>query len=133
MKMKTIALIEKGNDGTFGIFTPDLQTTIIGSGNTVAEAKTDFENSVVEMIASYDGEVLPNELQNIEFDYKFDIASLFNYFNWINVSKFAEKIGLNASLMRQYKQGNTYISEAQASKIERGLHNVGRELISVSL
>ena len=49
--MKTIALIEKGKDGNFGIFTPDLQHTIIGEGRTVAEAKTDFENSVKEMVA----------------------------------------------------------------------------------
>lgn len=44
--MKTTALIEKGKDGTFGIFTPDLNSTIIGEGNTVAEAKADFKNSV---------------------------------------------------------------------------------------
>lgn len=51
--MKTTALIEKGKDGTFGIFTPDIQATIIGEGRTVAEAKADFENSVREMFASY--------------------------------------------------------------------------------
>lgn len=34
--MKTTALIEKGKDGTFGIFTPDIQATIIGEGRTGA-------------------------------------------------------------------------------------------------
>lgn len=53
--MKTIALIEKGQDGTFGIYTPDIQTTIIGEGKTVSEAKADFENSVKEIIDSYSG------------------------------------------------------------------------------
>lgn len=42
MKKRT-ALIEKGKDGTFGIFTPDIESTIIGEGNTVAEAKADFD------------------------------------------------------------------------------------------
>ena len=60
--MKTIALIEKSPDGTYGIYTPDIDTTIIGSGETVAEAKQDFENSVAEIMASYDGEELPDEL-----------------------------------------------------------------------
>ncbi len=134
MTMKTVALIEKGKDGTFGIYTPDINTTIIGSGETVAEAKDDFQNSLKEIFESYEeeGEELPDELKDIEFEYKFDIASLFNYYNWINVSKFAQLIGINPSLMRQYKQGQ-YISEMQANKIEKGLRQIGEELISVSL
>ena len=131
--MKTTALIEKGKDGTFGIYTPDINTTIIGEGNTVAEAKADFENSVKEMIDSYEGEELPAELSGITFEYKFDIASLFDYFDWINVSKVASKLGINASLLRQYRQGNTYISEKQAAKIEAGIHSLAKELASVSL
>lgn len=131
--MKTVALIEKGKDGTFGIHTPDINSTIIGEGNTVAEAKADFENSVREVLASYEGEELPKELKNIKFEYKFDVASLFDYFDWLNVSKVARKIGLNASLLRQYRQGGTYISEKQAAKIEAGLHALGAELTTVSL
>ena len=51
--MTTTALIEKSDNGTFGIFTPCINHTIIGEGNTVEEAKTDFENSFNEMILSY--------------------------------------------------------------------------------
>ena len=131
--MKTIALIEKSPDGTYGIYTPDIDTTIIGSGETVAEAKQDFENSIAEIMASYDGEELPDELKGITFEYKFDLASLFNYFDWINISKVAARIGINPSLMRQYAAGNTYISEKQAAKIERGLHELGAELTNISL
>lgn len=131
--MHTIALIEKGKDGSFGVYTPDIQATIIGEGRTVSEAKADFENSVQEVINSYSPEDLPEELQGIEFEYKYDIASLFDYFDWINVSKVASRIGMNASLLRQYRQGNTYISEKQAEKIERGIHSLGESLASVSL
>jgi predicted RNase H-like HicB family nuclease len=133
--MKTTALIEKGKDGTYGVFTPDIDHTIIGDGETVAEAKIDFENSVKEMIASYTEEEreLPEELKNIEFEYKFDIASLFNYYKWINVSKFAKIAGINASLMRQYKGGLQYISETQLAKIENTLHTLGKEIAAVKL
>ncbi|MDR3180360.1 MAG: type II toxin-antitoxin system HicB family antitoxin, partial [Prevotellaceae bacterium] len=110
--MKTTALIEMGKDGTYGIFTPDINSTIIGDGTTVAEAKADFENSVREIFEAYqeNGDPLPDELKDIEFEYKYDLASFFNYYDWINVSKFARAIGVNDTLMRQYKTGATYIS-----------------------
>ena len=133
--MKTTALIERGKDGTFGIFTPNIDSTIIGEGNTVEEAKADFENSVKEMILSYteNGEKIPDELKSIEFEYKYDIASMFNYYDWINMSKFAHKAGINPSLMRQYSIGNTYISENQKFKIEKTLHSLGKELAAIKL
>lgn len=133
--METIALIEQGNDGSFTIYTPDLQCTITGSGQSVIAAKEDFSNSVNEMILSYTetGRVLPDELQGLTFDFKYDIASLFDYYNWINVSKFAKIAGINASLLRQYKKGLSYISEKQANKIEVALHKLGNELSSINL
>ena len=133
--MVTTALIERGVDGTFGIFTPDINHTIIGDGNTVEEAKADFKNSVEEMILSYveAGDELPDELKDIEFVYKYDIASMFDYYSWINVSKFARKAGINPSLMRQYRMGNTYISDNQINKIENTLHSLGKELAAIKL
>lgn len=131
--MKTTALIEKKTDGKYGIYTPELEHTIIGEGNSVYEAKKDFENSLSEMIKSYEGEILPDELEELSFSFKHDISSLFDYFDFINVTKFAKRIGINDSLLRQYKQGHTYISEAQAKKIEKALHEVAEELLSVSL
>ena len=133
--MITTALIERGKDGTFGVFTPDINHTIIGDGNTVEEAKADFENSVREMPLSYTetGREIPDELTDIQFVYKYDIASMFDYYNWINVSKFARKAGINASLMRQYRMGKTYISENQIGKIESTLHSLGNELATIRL
>jgi hypothetical protein len=128
-------LIEKGKDGTFGIFTPDLKSTIIGEGKTVAEAKNDFDNSVKEVSLYFEesGKDLPEELQNIEFEYKYDLASLFNYYSFINVTKFAKVAGINASLMRQYKSGNQYISENQVMKIEKALHKIANEIAAIKL
>ena len=134
MSMKTIALIEKGEDGTYGIFTPDIQSCIIGDGSTVAEAKADFENSVREVKEAYleNNDKLPMELQNITFEYKYDIASFFNYFDWINISKFSKRAKINGSLMHHYK-GGEYISERQVAKIEKALHDLGREIVEIKL
>lgn len=133
--MKKTALIEKTSDGRYSIFTADLVSTIVGEGATVAEAKADFDNALREVIQAYaeDGEELPSELQDVEFEYKYDVPSVFNEFDFINVSRFAQYAGINASLLRQYKTQGTYISEAQAKKIELALHSVGAKLSAISL
>jgi predicted RNase H-like HicB family nuclease len=131
----TTALIEMGRDVTFGIFTPDIDHTIIGDGNSVAEAKADFENSVQEMILSYTetGREIPDELKDLKFEYKYDLASLFNFYRCINATQPAKVAGLNASLMRKYRAGITYISEKQTRKVEQALHRLGAELMAVKL
>ena len=58
---------------------------------------------------------------------------MFDYYSWINVSQFARKAGINPSLMRQYRMGNTYISDNQISKIENTLHSLGKELAAIKL
>lgn len=132
--MKTTALIEKGKDGSFTIFTPDIKSTIIGEGETVLEAKADFENTVKEVLETYKetGEPLPDELQDITFEYKYDMPSFLNCYNYLNMTKLADRAGINPSLMRQYKRGQ-YVSEKQASKIQEAVHKIGRELLAIRL
>jgi len=133
-KKKKTALIEMGKDGSFSVYTLDIEATIIGEGATVAEAKSDFENSVAELLRFYqeDGEMIPDELQNVSFEYKYDLPSFFHHFNFLNITKFAQLAGINPSLMRQYKQGQ-YVSEKQVSKIQTEIHRIGRELMSINL
>lgn len=132
--MKTTALIEKGKDGSFTIFTPDIKSTIIGEGETVLEAKADFENTVKEVLETYKetGEPLPEELQDITFEYKYDMPSFLNCYNYLNMTKLADRAGINPSLMRQYKRGQ-YVSEKQASKIQEAVHKIGQELLAIRL
>lgn len=131
---KVIAIIEKGEDGLYGIHAPGLENVIIGSGNTVAKAKKDFENSYNEMVECYidDHRPVPEELCDIEFEYRYDISAFYNAHPYLNVSKLAEHLHVNASLMRQYKRGQ-YISEDQVLRIQEGIRSVGRELAGTIL
>jgi predicted RNase H-like HicB family nuclease len=132
--MKTYAIIEKVNEGIYTVFIPKMQSFIIGSGKTVEEAINDFETSLKEVKAVYlnNNEQLPKELHKLNYEYKYDIGSLFDYYDWINVSKFAKKIKINASLMRRYKN-REYISQKQIKKIEESLHELGREILKIKL
>ena len=133
MKMKVT--IEKQSDGTYIAYeTGENQSTLIGTGSSVSEAKSDFFNSVQEVIGMFEemGEQVPEYLMK-ESEFKFDLSSLFEYYSVLNVSAFARFVGINDALMRQYKKGNTYISESQLSKIEEGIHTLGREFASLRL
>ena len=128
--MKTIALIERGKDGTFGIYTPNLEcATISGNGNTLAEAKSDFIEAYDNVKLAFQdiGKPVPEELIDLEFDYQYDTASALVEFSFINLTALAKEIGINTSLMHQYKAGQ-YISSAQAEKIQLGINRMGERM-----
>ena len=132
--MKTLVIIEKDEKG-FSAFTEDLPVVINGSGATVEEARAELLAGYRDLLAYYAdrGEPVPEELKDLSFEYKYDISAMFNVFDFLNASKFAEWIGISPSLMRHYKSGDTYISQKQAKKIESGLHEIGRQFLSFSL
>lgn len=127
--------IEKDTDGSYIAYNTDTSPyTLIGRGDSVSEAKADFENSMSEVAQSEKertGSVPP--ILTHAPKYKFDLSSLFDYYTMLNVSAFARFVGINSTLMRQYKQGNTYISERQLTKIEEGIHRLGTEFSNLRL
>lgn len=133
--MKTVVIIEKGKDGTYSVYPDNHEISIIGEGTSVEEAKNDFMNSYHEIVEYYkeSNKEIPQELIEADFEYKYDISSLFNEFNFINVSKFAQWLGISPSLMRHYKSGDTYISANQAKKIEEGIHRLAARMLSITL
>ena len=132
---KFTVTIEKDSDGTYIAYNTDSTPyTLVGRGDTVSEAKADFENSIKEVAESEKARSgkIPIILKN-KPSFNFDLASLFEYYSVLNVSAFARFIGINAALMRQYKGGNTYISERQLLKIEEGIHKLGADFTSLKL
>ena len=87
----------------------------MGTGVTVNEAKDDFFNSIQEVIESCNesGLKVPECWIDAVPVFKFDVSFLFEYYSVLNVSAFARYVGINDTLMRQYKKGDTYISENQ--------------------
>lgn len=127
--------IEKQSDGTYIAYnTTGEKVQLIGTGATVKEAKEDFYNSIEEVKESYIdlGDKMPACL-NEDVEFHFDISSLFEYYSMFNVSALGRYLGINPGLMRQYKKGDTPISDAQLEKIESGIHRLASELSSLSL
>ena len=131
---KVIVTIERGEDGGYSLYAPDLQNVIIGTGDTVEQAKEDFSEGYREMVETYqeDGAPVPEELQDLEFEYRYDLAAFYEAHPYLNVTQVARYIGINDTLMRQYRRGQ-YISEAQLKRIQEGIRSIGRELANTEL
>ena len=127
--------IEKDKDGTYIAYNVDESPyTLIGRGATVKEAKADFANSMQEIKESEEerkGAAAP--ILSAAPAFRFDLSSLFEYYSMLNVSAFARYLGINETLMRQYKKGNTNISDLQLQKIEDGLHRLGADFLGLRL
>lgn len=127
--------IEKQGDGTYIAYnTGSDRFTAIGSGENIDEAKSDFFNSIAEMIGvcKENGDIIPDDLLS-EPSFQFDLSSFFEYYSFINVTAFAKMVGINASLMRQYKKGGTYISQSQLEKIQTFVNKMGADLMNIHL
>lgn len=127
--------IEKQSDGSYIAYnTTGEKVRLIGTGNTVKEAKDDFFNSIDEVLQTYAeiGDDIP-EFLNEEVEFRFDISSLFEYYSMLNASALGRYLGINDSLMRQYRKGDTPISDKQLEKIEAGIHRLGLELAALRL
>mgnify|MGYP000587341992 FL=1 len=127
--------IEKQSDGSYIAYnTTGEKVQLIGTGDTVKEAKEDFFNSIDEVKVSYVelGDDMPACLGE-EIEFRFDISSLFEYYSMFNVSALGRYLGINDSLMRQYRKGDTPISDKQLEKIEAGIHRLGTELATLRL
>lgn len=127
---KIVAIIEKASDGGFGIYCKEIEGAV-GYGETEAEAKADF-NEILEEQAEYYEEkkgALPDWYsENMEIEYRYDFSGFFLAFPFLNASKFAEEVGINASLMRKYKEGLAFASEKQKALIQNKFNEIKQKM-----
>jgi predicted RNase H-like HicB family nuclease len=129
--MKVVAIIEKGNDGLYSVYSDaHLQNHYFGGfGDSVEEAREDFVESIREAIEATGAE----SFEHIDIEYHYDIPSLFNHFVFFNVSKFARFAGINESKMRAYKSGASFPGEKTMKKIAEALSRISDDINAVSL
>ena len=133
--MRVNCVVEKGADGLFAVYSEDHigKSYFGGFGESVSEAKEDFLASIREAIEeeSQAGNKVPR-FEDIRVCYHYDVPSFFNYFDFINVSKFAYA-GINESKMRAYKSGIAYPGEKMTARIMKAARTIGADLSTVLL
>lgn len=135
--MKIIGTIERNDNKYYQISSDDeiMGHCFGGYGYSVAEAKADFFKSIEEakeMIVE-DGLTVPPYAEQVEVEFRYDIPSFFNYFDWINISAFAKQAGINESKMRAYKSGVASASEKTLQRILSTIKAMGAELTTATL
>ncbi|MBO6126329.1 MAG: type II toxin-antitoxin system HicB family antitoxin [Bacteroidaceae bacterium] len=130
--MKILVTIERGKDGSYWCQTEDaiLGGYLTATGKTVQEAKEDLMECLAE--AKEDLEAEGKVFPEIEFTFKYDLQSFFNYFSFLNVSDIAKRSGINPSLMRQYTSGVKNAGEKTYQRLANCIQNIGRELEAAS-
>ncbi len=131
--MKTIKIIiERNEDGFWGY--AENEKAIVGGGDTVQECKQDILDCI-ETLKELDENNKPAFLEKeYELVYKFDTATLLNYYKGIFTNSALERItGINQKQIQHYASGHRNPRLEQRIKIENALHNLGKELLAVEL
>ena len=129
------AIIERAKDGTFSVYC--ISEMFSGMGNSAEAAKADMRQQMdfYKKTAIEDNFSYPDFLnEDFEIVYKFDAESLLEYYSGILSLAGLEKItGIHQKQLWNYLHRKSKPRKAQVEKIEKGLHALGSELISISL
>lgn len=125
---KIVVTVSQAEDGSYWCHTEEdvYDSGLNGAGSTVSEAKADLELCLEESrkdVASHGGEVFP-----VEFVYKYDLQSFFEYFSFLNITEIAKRAGINPSLMRQYARGIKTAGEKTYSRLAECMNGIAKEL-----
>ena len=123
---KVKVIVEKTSTG-YSAYADKLP--VYTAGNDIKE----LLNNVLEAVNFYYAESKEKvQVSRKDLDVNFSIPSLFELYP-INVKHFANRIGMNYTLLSQYVQGRKKPSDKQAERIVEGLQEVGKELSGVNL
>ena len=129
MATKVTIQVEKGKqEKNFSCFMVDElpDFALAGYGNTAKQAIEDMHVAQKEIkeLLEEEGKQMPE----LEFVFRFDIGSFFDYYSYLNMSGVAKKAGVNASLMRQYAMGKHEPSQKRKQQILDCLHQISQEM-----
>lgn len=100
--------------------------TVLGCGSSAKAAIEDMLkgwNETTEYLKE-EGEDVPA----LEIEYRFDVGSLFSYYDFVNIAGVAREIGLNSSVIRQYVIGTRKPSAERKKLIITGLKSLADKM-----
>lgn len=123
--MKFTFIIEKTKTG-YSAF--EIKHPVYTTGKTILELRKNALEATNLFLEDAHEQV---DVKNIHFE--FDFKQFFEYYKIINAKHLAYRIGMNETLLSQYVNGRKRPSKKQMEKIINGLHEIGKELIEITL
>ena len=133
---KVKAFIERGTDGTYGVYVDlndeTLNYGIHGDGATKQEAIDSFMTAYEDMKKIYEKD--GNPFVEAKFSFHYDIVSFLEYYNqFLTLTGLSKLTGINKAQLSHYIQGYRNPSPKTAEKIQTALHGFADELKSIHL
>ncbi|MDT0648595.1 type II toxin-antitoxin system HicB family antitoxin [Autumnicola edwardsiae] len=131
-KTKLPILLEKSGTG-YSAYAKEYPA-IYTAGENIQEVKENIQEVIEYQIEYLEEQKKIKEaevLKNSEIEFYLDIQQFFEEFKFINKSAFAEAIGESPNYIRKISRGFVKLSDEKSLKIEKGLHKLGKELMSV--
>ena len=119
-------IIEKTKTG-YSAYTDD-EELVFTTGKTISELQRNATEAV-ELL--YQEGSHTKDKCHILFE--IDFKQFFEYYKIINAKHLAERIGMNESLLSQYITGKKKPSQKQVQRLIDGLHEIGKELMELTL
>ena len=136
MENKTLTIIFERAENNYSAFIEGLGG-IVASGRSVDEIKMNMVGAIDAFIEECKelGCEVPEELQgDYELCFKMDVKSLLDFYSGIFSKAGLERItGINQKQLWHYASGNRNPRPEQSVKLEKALHKLGEELLSISL
>ena len=127
--------VEKHEDGTYWGTVTEVPGVVTSFGATLAELKVNLEQAYADYYAlalELEEEFVQEIEAKPDFVYLLNLKNIFQLLPEVKVSNIAKKANINPSLLRQYKTGKTEASEEQAKKVLKAMHQLGKELLSIT-
>ena len=127
--------VEKAEDGTYWGTTQNIPGVVTAYGSSLEELKKNLNIAFDDYleVAEEEKEDWVQDIKKMtDWDYQMDLQAFFYLIPEVKISAIGKKAKINESLMRQYVTGKAAASEERVKLIEKVIHELGKELQSVS-
>lgn len=104
----------------------ELKTGVLGLGSSAKAAINDMMSGWQDAVADFKDDGI--ETPELEIEYRFDVGSLFSFYDFVNIAGVAREIGINPSVMRQYAIGTRKPSTERKAEIMTGFKRLALKM-----
>ena len=104
----------------------ELKTGDLGLGSSAKAAINDMMSGWQDAVADFKDDGI--EAPELEIEYRFDVGSLFSFYDFVNIAGVAREIGINPSVMRQYAIGTRKPSTERKAEIMTGFKRLALKM-----